>query len=60
MCRPRPGAGDPAPAYLAAKRLGFRAATCLVFDDVEAGAKAGQAAGADVVLVTAAGQDFPT
>ncbi|AJC80854.1 HAD superfamily hydrolase protein [Rhizobium etli bv. phaseoli str. IE4803] len=43
---------------LAAKRLGFPAANCLVFEDVEAGVKAGQAAGADVVVVTAAGHDL--
>ncbi|CAN7673057.1 HAD-IA family hydrolase [Pararhizobium sp. LjRoot235] len=31
---------------LGAKRLGFRAANCLVSEDVEAGVKAGRAAGA--------------
>lgn len=48
--------GKPHPAgYLkAAKALGFDIADCLVFEDAEAGIRAGEAAGADVMVVTAA------
>nr|WP_281015613.1 HAD-IA family hydrolase [Rhizobium chutanense] len=55
------GKPDPQCFLLGAKRLGFRAANCLVFEDVEAGVKAGRAAGADVMVVTAAGHglDLP-
>ncbi|PDT15474.1 haloacid dehalogenase [Rhizobium sp. J15] len=55
------GKPDPQCFLLAARRLGFPAANCLVFEDVEAGVKAGRAAGADVVVVTAAGHglDLP-
>ncbi|EJB08218.1 haloacid dehalogenase superfamily enzyme, subfamily IA [Rhizobium leguminosarum bv. trifolii WSM597] len=52
------GKPDPQCFLLAARQLGFSAANCLVFEDVEAGVKAGQAAGADVVVVTAAGHDL--
>ncbi|UWU37651.1 HAD-IA family hydrolase (plasmid) [Rhizobium sophoriradicis] len=52
------GKPDPQCFLLAANRLGVPAANCLVFEDVEAGVKAGQAAGADVVVVTAAGHKF--
>ena len=52
------GKPDPQCFLLAARRLGFPAANCLVFEDVEAGVKAGRAAGADVVVVTAAGHDL--
>ncbi|ASS58966.1 HAD family hydrolase [Rhizobium leguminosarum bv. viciae] len=52
------GKPDPQCFLLGAKRLGFRAANCLVFEDVEAGVKAGRAAGADVIVVTAAGHDL--
>lgn len=52
------GKPDPQCFLLAASRLGFPAASCLVFEDVEAGVKAGRAAGADVVVVTAAGHDL--
>ncbi|WP_280954333.1 HAD-IA family hydrolase [Rhizobium sp. H4] len=52
------GKPNPQCFLLAAKRLGILAANCLVFEDVEAGVKAGQAAGADVVVVTAAGHDL--
>ena len=52
------GKPDPQCFLLAARRLGFPAANCLVFEDVEAGVKAGKAAGADVVVVTAAGHCF--
>lgn len=55
------GKPDPQCFLLGAKRLGFPAANCLVFEDVEAGVKAGRAAGADVMVVTAAGHglDLP-
>lgn len=48
------GKPDPAGYRLAAERLGFDVAHCLVFEDAEAGIAAGEAAGADVVAVTAA------
>lgn len=48
------GKPDPAGYLLAAQTLGFDVADCLVFEDAEAGIKAGEAAGADVVVVTAA------
>jgi sugar-phosphatase len=48
------GKPDPAGYRLAAERLGFDIADCLVFEDAEAGIKAGEAAGAGVVVVTAA------
>jgi sugar-phosphatase len=46
--------GKPAPDcyLLGAERVGFDASNCLVFEDVPAGVKAGEAAGADVVVVT--------
>ncbi|WP_458383169.1 HAD-IA family hydrolase [Rhizobium anhuiense] len=55
------GKPDPQCFLLGAKRLGVRAENCLVFEDVEAGVKAGRAAGADVMVVTAAGHrlDLP-
>lgn len=49
------GKPDPQCFLLGAKRLGVSAADCLVFEDVEAGVKAGRAAGADVMVVAAAG-----
>ncbi|WP_280950933.1 HAD-IA family hydrolase [Rhizobium sp. R339] len=52
------GKPDPQCFLLAARRLGVPAANCLVFEDVEAGVKAGKAAGADVMVVTAAGHDL--
>ena len=48
------GKPDPAGYRLAAERLGVDIADCLVFEDAEAGIKAGEAAGADVVVITAA------
>jgi len=48
------GKPDPAGYRLAAQRLGFDVTDCLVFEDAEAGIAAGEAAGADVVVVTAA------
>ena len=47
--------GKPAPDcfLLGAKRLGFAAADCLVFEDAAAGIAAGEAAGAAVVVITA-------
>ncbi|ANM14464.1 HAD superfamily hydrolase protein (plasmid) [Rhizobium sp. N541] len=52
------GKPDPQCFLLGAKRLGVSAASCLVFEDVEAGVRAGRAAGADVVVITAAGHKF--
>ena len=48
------GKPDPAGYLKAAVTLGFDIADCLVFEDAEAGVQAGEAAGADVVVVTAA------
>ena len=48
------GKPDPAGYLKAARALGFDIADCLVFEDAEAGIRAGEAAGADVVVVTAA------
>jgi len=48
------GKPDPAGYLRAAATLGFDIADCLVFEDVEAGIQAGEAAGADVLVVTAA------
>lgn len=48
------GKPDPAGYLKAAATLGFDIADCLVFEDAEAGIKAGKAAGADVIVVTAA------
>ncbi|NBB63962.1 HAD-IA family hydrolase [Pseudomonas sp. ODNR1LW] len=48
------GKPDPQGYRLAAETLGFDVADCLVFEDAEAGIQAGEAAGADVVVVTAA------
>jgi len=47
--------GKPHPAgyLLAAQRLGVDIADCLVFEDADVGIRAGEAAGADVVVVTA-------
>jgi len=49
------GQGKPAPDcfVLGAERLGVAAADCLVFEDAPAGIRAGEAAGASVVVVTA-------
>ncbi|CAM3161338.1 glycerol-3-phosphatase [Pseudomonas floridensis] len=48
--------GKPAPEgfLLAAQRLGVAAEQCLVFEDAPAGIAAGKAAGASVVVITAA------
>lgn len=48
------GKPDPAGYLKAAARLGFDIADCLVFEDAEAGMRAAETAGADVVVVTAA------
>lgn len=48
------GKPDPAGYRLAAQRLGFDSADCLVFEDAEAGIRAGEAAGGGVVVITAA------
>jgi sugar-phosphatase len=47
------GKPDPQGYRLAARRLGFDAAECLVFEDAAAGIEAGERAGADVLVVTA-------
>ncbi|MBB3872965.1 HAD-IA family hydrolase [Brevundimonas mediterranea] len=48
------GKPDPSGYLLAAQSLGVDIKDCLVFEDAEAGIKAGEAAGADVVVITAA------
>ncbi len=48
------GKPDPAGYLKAAEALGFDISDCLVFEDAEAGVHAGEAAGAEVVVVTAA------
>jgi sugar-phosphatase len=48
------GKPDPAGYLKAALALGFDIADCLVFEDAEAGILAGETAGADIVVVTAA------
>jgi mannitol-1-/sugar-/sorbitol-6-phosphatase len=50
------GKPDPACYQLAASRLGYEAEDCLVFEDAAAGIQAGEAAGAQVVVVTATHQ----
>ncbi|GAC1040021.1 HAD family hydrolase [Rhizobium sp. No.120] len=47
------GKPDPQGYILGAQRLGLSPSECLVFEDVLAGVKAGEAAGADVVVITA-------
>lgn len=47
------GKPNPACYRLGANRLGMDAARCLVFEDAVAGILAGEAAGADVVVITA-------
>ena len=47
------GKPDPQGYILGAQRLGLRTSDCLVFEDVMAGIKAGEAAGADVLVITA-------
>jgi sugar-phosphatase len=47
------GKPDPACYRLAAERLQVTPQECLVFEDADAGIKAGEAAGADVMVVTA-------
>ncbi len=46
--------GKPAPDcfVMAAERLGFAASDCLVWEDAPAGIAAGEAAGADVMVIT--------
>ncbi len=46
------GKPDPACYLLGAQRLGVPMAECLVFEDAPVGIRAGQAAGADVLVVT--------
>jgi sugar-phosphatase len=47
------GKPDPAGYRLGAQRIGLDPSRCLVFEDVLAGVRAGEAAGADVAVVTA-------
>jgi sugar-phosphatase len=47
------GKPNPQCYILGAERLGVRPSDCLVFEDVAAGIKAAEAAGADVVVITA-------
>ncbi|MDR6959629.1 sugar-phosphatase [Pseudomonas brassicacearum] len=47
------GKPNPACYHLAAERLHVAAQECLVFEDAKAGIQAGEAAGADVMVVTA-------
>ncbi|UAK24782.1 HAD-IA family hydrolase [Sphingomonas nostoxanthinifaciens] len=47
------GKPDPACFLLAAERLGVAPADCLVFEDAAAGVRAGVAAGAEVLVITA-------
>lgn len=59
------GKPDPAGYRLGAERLGVNPAECLVFEDVLAGVQAGEAAGAQVAVITAThrnplGTDHPT
>lgn len=53
--------GKPSPEgyLLGASRLNVPASECLVFEDVEAGVRAGEAAGASVVVVTATHEHAP-
>ena len=48
------GKPDPGCYLLGAKRLGISIEDCLVFEDATVGIRAGEAAGADVVVVTSA------
>jgi mannitol-1-/sugar-/sorbitol-6-phosphatase len=47
------GKPDPSGYQLAASRLGTSAADCVVFEDAIAGIKAGEAAGSQVIVITA-------
>ena len=47
------GKPNPQCYILGAERLGVRPADCLVFEDVAAGIAAGEAAGADIMVITA-------
>lgn len=48
------GKPDPACYLLGAQRLGVPIGECLVFEDAPVGIRAGEAAGADVLVVTSA------
>lgn len=50
------GKPDPACYQLAASKLGWSADDCLVFEDAPAGIRAGEAAGAAVIVITATHQ----
>ncbi|GFE82230.1 glycerol-3-phosphatase [Steroidobacter agaridevorans] len=50
------GKPDPACYQLAARQLGWTADDCVVFEDAAAGIRAGEAAGAPVVVITATHQ----
>ena len=47
------GKPDPAGYYLAARRLGVEPTDCLIFEDAAVGIRAGEAAGAHVMVITA-------
>jgi sugar-phosphatase len=51
------GKPDPACYRTAAERLGFDVRNCLVFEDAEAGVRAGENAGAEVMVITAVHHD---
>ncbi|MGO7206736.1 HAD-IA family hydrolase, partial [Rhizobium ruizarguesonis] len=51
------GKPDPQCYILGAERLGVSTQDCLVFEDVAAGITAGEAAGADVMVITATHHD---
>ena len=52
------GKPNPQGYILGAEKVGVAASQCLVFEDVEAGVQAGAAAGASVMVITAAGHDL--
>jgi sugar-phosphatase len=47
------GKPDPAGYRLAARRLGVEPTDCLIFEDADVGIRAGEAAGANVMVITA-------
>ncbi|HTU66756.1 MAG TPA: HAD-IA family hydrolase [Steroidobacteraceae bacterium] len=49
----RVGKPDPSGYRLAAQRLGVEAADCAIFEDADAGIRAGEAAGGQVIVITA-------
>ena len=53
------GKPDPEGFLLGAKKIGFAAASCLVFEDAAAGIEAGHRAGMQVIAVTSGSMNFP-